>query len=538
MAKSYSMITTKPQPKPQMVKDRPDQVKNSAGGFVYSLDKWSVLDRFLILGSESPTYYASAKTLTIQNAKNVIKLIEENGVKVVNRIVEISSAGRAPKNSPALFALALAISVGDDATRKAAADALPQVARTGTHLFEFLNYTTTNRGWGRGLKRAVSQWYLGKTPDQAAYQVVKYRNREGWSHRDVLRLSKPSTKDELMNGVFAYATGKPFDAVPAVITGFQAAQTANSKELLKLIPEYNLTWEMLPDAALKDVKVWEAMVASKSLPLTAALRNLGRMSALNVSDQTVQLLVDMITNEDALRKARVHPLAVLVALNTYRQGRGVRGSLTWTVNTKIVDALDKAFYLSFGSVEATGKRVLLALDVSGSMSGGEIAGMTGVTPRIGSVAMAMVTAATEKNYEIVGFTSGSSRTQWGANYGAAITALDVSPRRRLDDNIKTVSSLPFGGTDCALPMIWAKENSKKFDAFVIYTDNETWAGNVKPDQALRDYRKSSGISDSKLIVVGMTATGFTIADPKDSNMLDVVGFDTSAPQIMSEFIRG
>ena len=53
-------------------------------------------------------------------------------------------------------------------------------------------------------------------------------------------------------------------------------------------------------------------------------------------------------------------------------------------HTKIVDALDKAFYLSFGSVEATGKRVLLALDVSGSMSGGEIAGMTGITPHVGS----------------------------------------------------------------------------------------------------------------------------------------------------------
>ena len=71
---------------------------------------------------------------------------------------------------------------------------------------------------------------------------------------------------------------KPFDAVPAVITGFQAAQTANSRSFSSSSPEYNLAWEMLPDAALKDVKVWEAMVANKSLPLTAALRNLGRMS--------------------------------------------------------------------------------------------------------------------------------------------------------------------------------------------------------------------------------------------------------------------
>lgn len=73
------------------------------------------------------------------------------------------------------------------------------------------------------------------------------------------------------------------------------------------------------------------------------------------------------------------------------------------------------------------------------------------------------------------------------------------------------------------------------DAFVILTDNETWSGKPHPAQALASYRKAMGI-DAKLIVVGMTATGFTIADPRDAGMLDVVGFDTATPEIMREFI--
>jgi len=44
--------------------------------------------------------------------------------------------------------------------------------------------------------------------------------------------------------------------------------------------------------------------------------------------------------------------------------------------------------------------------------------------------------------------------------------------------------------------------------------------------------------DAKLVVVGMTATNVTIADPNDKGMLDVVGFDTSAPNVMSEFVLG
>lgn len=43
--------------------------------------------------------------------------------------------------------------------------------------------------------------------------------------------------------------------------------------------------------------------------------------------------------------------------------------------------------------------------------------------------------------------------------------------------------------------------------------------------------------DAKLIVVGMTATKFTIANPDDPGMLDIAGFDTAAPGIMSEFAR-
>lgn len=56
----------------------------------------------------------------------------------MKRIVEISGSGRAAKNDPALFVLAMAASSTDEATRRAALDALPLVARTGTHLFHWL----------------------------------------------------------------------------------------------------------------------------------------------------------------------------------------------------------------------------------------------------------------------------------------------------------------------------------------------------------------------------------------------------------------
>jgi 60 kDa SS-A/Ro ribonucleoprotein len=164
------------------------------------------------------------------------------------------------------------------------------------------------------------------------------------------------------------------------------------------------------------------------------------------------------------------------------------------------------------------------------MTWGTVAGVPALTPRDASAALALVTAATETSYEIVGFFAG--RRGW-----KGLSPLSIGPRQRLDDAVKAVSDLPFGGTDCALPMLYATAREREVDAFVIYTDSETWAGDVHPAHALEDYRRASGI-DARLVVVGMVSNGFSIAEPTDPGMLDVVGFDTATPQLISQFARG
>jgi len=188
----------------------------------------------------------------------------------------------------------------------------------------------------------------------------------------------------------------------------------------------------------------------------------------------------------------------------------------------VIDALNAAFYTAFRVVEPTGRRMLLALDVSGSMGAGRVAG-TSLTPREASVAMALITAAAEANTHIVGFTGG-------------MVPLKLSPSMRLDDAVHTVSGLPMDSTDCAQPMLYALRRGLSVDAFVVYTDSETWAGSIHPVQALRQYRERTGIA-ARLVVVGMVSNGFSIADPDDGGRLDVVGFDTATPAVIADFIQ-
>jgi 60 kDa SS-A/Ro ribonucleoprotein len=524
------------------------QVPNSAGGYSWAVDDWLRLDRFLVLGSEGGTYYIQEQALTAENANAVIRCIKEDGLRAVERIVAISEAGRAPKNDPAIFALALATAYGSDATKRAAFEALPRVCRTGTHLFHFARYADGLRGWGRGLREAVARWYA-QPPGKLALQAVKYQQRGGWSHRDLLRLAHPRPTSEVHETIYGWMV-KGWEWVGDVphpdpdlrlIWAFERARRAGTAgEIIGLVRDYNLPRETIPTEWLNSREVWEALL--ESMPLEAMVRNLAKMTDVGLiapmSDAAKKVAAELGKRERIL-KARLHPIKVLAALKTYAQGRGERGKLRWTPVAQVVDALNEAFYTAFGTVEPTGKRWLLALDVSGSMGGSMIAGIPGLDARTASAAMSLVTAAVEKDHTIVAFSApsgGGFGGQWSGG-DPGITPVNISPRQRLDDVVKATSAIPMGGTDCALPMKWAMQHKVQADVFVVYTDSETWAGTPHPAEALRHYRDKMGIP-AKMIVVGMTSNGFSLADPDDAGMMDVVGFDVAVPQVMSDFVSG
>lgn len=529
---------------PQTEAAAPNQVPNSAGGFTFALDDWARVRRFLTLGSDGGTYYASAKDVTKDNAVVILRAASTDGERLVREIVEISTAGRAPRQNPALFALAAASSVGTPAGRTAALAALPLVARTGTHLFLFARYVEQFRGWGRGLRRAVASWYTTPSVDDLAYQAVKYRQREGWSHRDLLRLAHPVTADPARRGLFDWIARPGTEAeLPTIIEVWRRLQDealgADAAAEFITTTSAAVSWEMLPDRLLAEPAVWRALL-DRGMPQTALMRQLPRLTRLGVLEGELgRKVAAQLADPIRLHRARVHPINVLVAQRTYASGQSARGDGTWTPDRRIIDALDAAFYAAFDAVEPTGKRIMLALDISGSMAMSAISGMP-LTPREASAALALVTMAVEDDVHVVGFT-GSGGGWYGQPRSAApadsMTELTISPRQRLDDAINAVSNLPMGSTDCALPMLYAMRKGLEIDTFVVYTDNETWSGGMHPHQALKQYRDKTGIA-ARLVVVGMTATEFSIADPTDLGMLDVAGFDSAVPNLVADFARG
>ena len=518
---------------------------NAAGGAgTFAVDDMTRARRFLILGAEGGTYYTSEQALAVENAAAIGRLLATpgGGPKLVAEIVAISTGGRAAKQGPTMFAYAMCARLGDVETRRAVYGSLTKVCRIPTHLFMFVGMAEkmgAGTGWGRLQRRAISAFYNEKKPAALANAVTKYKNREGWTHLDVLRLAHVKPASPGTAAVLKYAVKGVVQPVASAagdaealralhfLHGVEEAKTAEVEvpRLLELIAQFRLAREHIPSQHLNSVAIWAALLPS--MGMTALIRNLGKMTSIGLLkplSEATAAVCSKLADPAVLKAARVHPFSVLVASQQYKQGKGDKGSLTWEPVPAIMAALDQAFYAAFGAVVPTGKRWVLGMDVSGSMTWGEVNGAKSLTPRVAAAAMAMVAMRTEPRVHPLAFTD-------------RLIPLGIHAGMTLDEVVRTCDSLPFGATDCAQPMLWALHNKVDADVFVVYTDCETRAGSISPAAALKQYRAASGI-DARLIVVAMTSGGFSLADPADAGMMDVVGFDAGAPEMMRQFVNG
>ena len=521
---------TAPNMTPQSQPLNSRQVRNNAGGFVFEITADQQLRRFLVLGTEGGTFYEKENQITAKNIKVVDSLLATNPQAVYDAL--IWATDNAPRNEACLYTLAVMAS-GTPEARKLAKQAFSKVVRTGTHLFHFLGYLKLlgNRGWGRGLRTMVGSFYQ-KDAGQVAYSAIKYRSRDGWSQRDALRLSHVKPLTPAHAEVFNYITDKEvnLEVAPEVLKQAIAVRDGIGEgSVVEFAADGKLPWEAFGDNQ-RTPEFWRALLPS--MPIGALVRNLSTMSRIGVlsaADTTEsKTVVAKLTNAEAIRKSRIHPVQLVDAMLVYQSGGqastyGAAKAKPYAPNKAIVAALETAVTLAFKSLPDTGKRTLVAMDVSGSMQGGRVGGSTLLTPAMGSAIMA-VQHAKDAGSQFVAFSTG-------------LTKLDKSKFTTVNGALKHLSGRPFSGTDCAQPMLYAMEKGLDFDAFVVYTDNETWHGHVHPTEALRQYRIKSGIN-ARLAVVGMTATSFSIADPSDIGMLDVVGLSADSPQILVQFING
>lgn len=509
-------------PQTEPIPGRTDMVQNNAGGYGFKVTDQERLERFLTIGSETGTYYVNEQKLAVENASNIINYVKTDGKTVLGTVINFIEDRRAPKVDPALFVLSLLATYGTPEVKSETYSSISKLCKTGTHLFTFLANIQNLRGWSRGLRTGVANWYTNRTPDSLAYQVIKYRNRAGFTHKDVLALSHPKATSNNQNDLFKYIVGKNDNdsVLDPIIYAYEAAQTAETKVLVSLIKEFGLTWEMVPTEKLNDSTVLGALL--QNMPLHALLRNLNRFSYNDMTNgvsETVKTITAKLSKDNVV-KSGLHPVTILNALRVYAAGRGDLGSKTWTPNQNIVDALDTAYYSALDGLVPTNKAILVAVDVSGSMSISTV-NKSKMTPKDVAAALSMSIIRPEPNAELI----------WFDTMGYKPT---VGRRSSLDEILKKTPH--GGGTDCSIPIRYAIASKNKYDAIVILTDSETWAGNSHAVQQLAQYRSIN--PNVKVVEVGMVATGHSVLPMDDKNVLKIAGFDSTVVDVINGFISG
>jgi 60 kDa SS-A/Ro ribonucleoprotein len=486
----------------------------------------------------------------------LFEAVREDGPRLVELITAISTArpARAPKPRPALFALAVAAAKGSPATVQAVKAAFPNVVRTTDRLAMFYGYWKNFAGKpqsgrpgtapviGRAMRTALGSFFTAGELHDVAFRALKARQRstptgEAMALRDVLRVAHPVPPTPGHDALYGWLTGAKDDAearalVPDLDDFLTAQSVTTPAQAVAMIRERRVPWEFLPSDVLSDASVWGELI--KTIGLTALIRNLARMTRIGTLAPFSPSIVDVtdrLSNAEAIMKARIHPMDLYIALKVYASGRSQPGRSkapqTWQPVPAIIDALEYAYELSFGSVEPSGKRLLIAVDSSASMSSRYAQVISGGSPlgtpfEVANTMAVMLARIEPGNVHVI-------------DVDIRVHSSRVTPRTNLRELARWDSS--GRGTDMSLPFSWALDKRLPVDGVVVFTDSETWAGRQHPTQALEAYRRSVNPA-ARVIIVSMTATGMSIGDPADPGVLNIAGLDGALPKLIAGFVRG
>ena len=528
MAK-YKFFTQKSTKTPQTEPIRgreSEMIQGRSGGYTFDAGIWAMVRRCLLIGTSQSTYYAGKKELTDDFVNVLQEAIETSANKVAEEIV-YASDGRSINNSTPIFALVL-LSMGESVEAKQAfLRIFPQVVRTGSHFYEWLNYSKSMRGFGKIVKEAGRIWLSQDNVKKLAYQLLKYQQRHGFSHRDALRLFHVRPPTPQHDRLFHWAV-KGWDGLPSETPDDAMKQIwwyewlkRNPDKTHEAIAKGNLTHEMAAPVGKMDVQAWQLLF--EKMPIGAMLRNLGSLTEIGVltPDKIGNLdrIEQVLNDRQHLRRGRIHPIDVLKALKVYRSGgKFGRSKKTWRPISRITDILEKAVELSFEIQKPSGKVFMHAVDVSGSMSWG-VVDSVGLNYCEIATAMALVTAKAEKNYSIRGFST-------------TFKDLDITRRDTFSSALKKASNQNFGGTDASVAYRWMIKNRYKADVICFWTDSESWAGSEHPTEALAEYRRKIN-PNLKAIYITLAPYQLTLVDPQDNLSWDFGGFDPAIPRLIS-----
>jgi 60 kDa SS-A/Ro ribonucleoprotein len=521
---------------------------NEAGGRAYKLEPKHALAQVAATGTFGNAFYSTAET----QLNEVLKLIDEvDDNRYLAKLALYAREKAFMKDMPA--ALLVALSVRDTELMHRVFDRVVDNGRVLRTVFQmirsgrFRNSTVKNEaGRGRvGLSSSVQRAFQRWLNTASVGKLLSASIGNDPSLRDILRMARPTPKDNARRAMFGWLTDKSIDKwapateadLPVEVQSLIAYRNSESKEAQALIAGGldNVRWDLLADAA-KGPKVWAALARKMGpqalrMNLNTLLRhdvfNLERLS--QSSSNMVEYVADRIADESEIRRSKQFPYQYFAAYLNADDN----------VPQKIKTALHKAAEIACGNVPELPGPVVIGLDTSGSMSSA-VTGQRGhgATSKMRCIDVAALFAAAilRRNPDSVVIPFDTSA------YDAKI-----DPNDSILSIAERLAKYGGGGTDCSLPLVAANQRhaKRKFAGVVLVSDNESWIGTGRHGSTrvmtaweafVANQRKLAGKEAApKLINIDLQPYQ-TVQACERADIMNIGGFSDSVFNVISAFL--
>ncbi|XP_049844123.1 RNA-binding protein Ro60-like [Schistocerca gregaria] len=519
------------------------------------------LKRFLHYGSELPCYEAGAWKINIASPNyeaveltSVDSLISEGkGSDVVKHIIEAYNGGYSAEPEAILFALVLCMKQSQSLeVRRAAYAAIETVYKTPKSFFAFVKYITDlskpTTGWGRGLRRAVNNWYLHQEPQKMAENVTRFVGMHSWTHKDILKLAHTCSKNPAQNAVISYVINgietaqKLFNDKPeaqSIIEYLKNVEnlkhSTNSTTASLLISAHSFSFECVPSGLYRSKEIWHVLIPKMSVvTILKVLRRLSRYRLLRRKSVIVPLIVDRLKEEQAIIEEKVQPAEILLYLKKYESSSRLRFidrsrpvKPPPPVNPAVVDAANALLNTSVSLLKPTGLRYIIAVNNGFDMILTKCWQCRELTCCMAALLITYCIYKTETDATVLIYSASDMEE----------VPLDKS--LSFNETISTMRArCSAAKVNMAQPVMWAQKNKKAVDVFVVITNNNNETSSASLPTCLNQYRTEMNLPQTKYIAVGLDMCGLNCIDPADPGMLEIKGFDEKVPTIIEAFSRG
>jgi len=515
---------------------------NEAGGAAYRLAPKHALAQIAATGCFNGTFYASGNT-QLDELKKLIDQVDDN--TFLAKLAVYARERAYMKDMPA--ALLVVLSKRDPALLHRVFARVVDNGRVLRTVFQMVRSGQFGRtSLSSSLQRAFQRWLN----EASVGKLLSASIGSDPSLRDVLRLARPTPKDNARRALFGWLTGKEIEKwAPATdadlpeqvqsLAAYRRAETAEFQALI--VGDLSVRWDLLADVA-KGPLVWKAIARQMGpqalrMNLNTLLRH--EVFGQHLSDtEMVEYVAVRIADADEIRQSRQFPYQYLTAyLNAGSE-----------VPQKILAALHQAAEIACGNIPELAGPVVIGLDTSGSMS----SPVTGHRGRGATTKMRCVDVAAL-------FAAAILRR----NPDSVVVPFDTQAYQvRLDPNDSILSlaerlaKYGGGGTDCSLPLREANTRlrERQFAGVVLVSDNQSWVYQGRSvasgsnnstgvmtewQQFVQNQRRLGAIrgiaAKPKLICIDLQPATTTQA-PDRGDIMNVGGFSDAVFSVVASFL--